>query len=714
MTVQILESAADRSEARLKAILAAQARVRVGAALPVIAGNLVYFMLSGALPAWFFPLTVAYCLYALSPYWFLRGTRYALLERLLVATAILDPVFLSGFIVGMGEYGSLIVCFFLFSILGYGFRTGRPMMFLCQFVSLAGFALVLAFNEYWRQHVVVWGALQITLLVVPFYAGVVIRDLQKARELAERQSRAKSDLLAKVSHELRTPLTGIIAATELLANESKEAFVARRTETILQLSNTLLDEINDLLDEAKYESNTFAIEAAPLDLAQHFGALRATFEPLATRKGVSFRTHVDAAIVDAVVADARHLERVLTNLAANAVKFTERGVIDVGADLLAATPSAYTVRFSVTDTGIGIPPAFRERIFQPFAQAEEGTHRRFGGTGLGLALSKKIVAFLGGDLSYESTVGAGTRFWFDLSLPRSAVSEAEAARAHDPVVAPKRILVVEDNATNQLLIQELLRVDGHDVVACGSGIEALELLAERSFDLLLLDYNLGDMDGVRVLQTYHFGRTNPAPAIFLTADATAHTATRLRNVGGKGILYKPISLSSLRRALAAIEFPETTQSEPDATAAVVAAPPRNARPALKVITANPLDTSIIEELAELHRSPEFLPTLLEQATSDITRSSDQLLDALSARQYQTVPNTAHALKGVCANVGAVRLGALASSLMSMPSDDIDAGNERLQQDLRDAFRSTVAALRELAARTRGSAGSGGASALQLD
>ena len=616
--------------------------------------------------------------------------------------------------VGMDEYGSLIVGFFLFSILGYGFRTGRPLMYLCQIVSMIGFSIVLALNQYWQQHVVVWVALQIALLIVPIYAGFLIRDLRKARELAEQQSRAKSDLLAKVSHELRTPLTGIVAATELLANESRDPLVERRTETILTLSSTLLQEINDLLDEAKYESNSFTLEPSPIQLARHFDSLRSTFEPLAAKKGLSFRTRVDPCIIDAVVTDEHHLGRILTNLAGNAVKFTERGVIDVGVDLLDQTSTTYAVRFSVTDTGIGIPPAFRERIFQPFMQAEEGSNRRYGGTGLGLALSKKIVAFVGGDLTYESTLGAGSRFWFDLVLPRSAVVAESGAGHPETVVARKRILLVEDNPTNQLLIEELLKIDEHEITTCSNGISALEMLAECEFDLLLLDYNLGDMDGVRLLQTYQFGRPNPAPVIFLTADATAQTAARLKNAGGREILYKPVSLATLRRTLAAIEFPadRALAGTGESTAGVQNAP-RTARPALKVVPASPLDQSVIDELRDLHHNPAFVPKLLAQAASDIARSCEDLLAAFATRQYVAVPGTAHALKGVCANVGAVRLSALASTLMSMSSEDLDDVRDRLQADIRETMRATLVAIGEMATLENGPSNPRG-TALELD
>jgi two-component system sensor histidine kinase RpfC len=233
-------------------------------------------------------------------------------------------------------------------------------------------------------------------------------------------------------------------------------------------------------------------------------------------------------------------------------------------------------------------------------------------------------------------------------------------------------------------------------------MEALEQLAEGEFDLLLLDYNLGDMDGIRVLQTYRFGRLNPAPALFLTADATMQTANRLNEVGCAGILYKPIKLAELRKALIQIDAVGTVACAPFVPSdAAVANPIKVSRPALVAVPVSPLDMSAIDELRAISPRADFLATILNESVSDIMRNSEQLADMLSSKEYASVRGAAHALKGVSASVGAVRIVALASSLMTASREEFDSSGPRLAADLQETVRITVYALKKLAGESPG-------------
>ena len=712
MNIKFFAGALDKTENGLREILLAQAKVRLAVAVPVILSDFVlYFVFHDAVPLWFLALTVGYALYAAAPFFLSRAASVRSLQWILVLSAVSDPLVLSVWIALTGKFGGVICGFYLFTTLGFGFRTGRPLMYLCQIVSIAGFMLVLGYTDYWQQHVTVWFSLLIPMIVVPIYAGTLIERLREAREYAERQSRAKSDLLAKVSHELRTPLTGIMATTELLSVENTDPAVRRRTDAILSLSESLLREINDLLDEAKYSNSGIHLSPTPVDLRRKVESLSETFGTMARKKSLTFRARLDPALVSAVNVDAHHLDRILLNLIGNAIKFTESGGVDVSIDIVAQTPASYRLRFAVTDTGIGIPEGFRGKLFQPFAQVEQGSNRRYGGTGLGLALSRKIVDAMGGELRYESERGKGSRFWFELDLERCTPLPAErpAETGAGQPTRPMRILVVEDNRTSSTLIRELLVLDGHEVDICDSGIAALELLTRNVFDALLLDYNLGDMDGVQVLRTYRFGRRDAAPAIFLTADATLQTSARLLDAGAAGIVYKPVSRAGLRDALA--RLPQRKGADaPQPASAVAAIPmdvPRLDRPVLRVVPVNALDGEILDELRSLNANGGFLRKLLSQAEVDITRACQQLSDAFSNRSYATVPNVAHALKGVCANVGAVRLASLAGTLLQMPSEELESSGDRLAADLRECARITVDALRQTIADSTSSSGSTG-------
>lgn len=722
MNTDIVEGAIDKSESGLRSILAAQTKLRVFIAVPVAIGETLLSQMSpGSIAGPSVAVTVCYCVYIVALHLLGRYRTSLPARDLLVATAVLDPMALSAGLFVTGEYGSLIVGFFLFTILGFGFRTGRPLMYLCQMTAITSFLLVFLSVPYWQQHSIIFVALMLPLMAVPMYAGELIKTLRASREHAERESQAKSELLAKVSHELRTPLTGIISATELLAQEAGYETVTRRTDTILNLSNELLVEINDLLDEAKFGARATRLQSAPIDLRQQVDLVFDALAPAATKKGVAFGIAFDPAIADWVEADAHHLGRVLLNLAGNAVKFTDRGHVQIAVDMLLDVGAAYRLRFSVADTGIGIPKSFHATIFQPFAQVEQGASRRYGGTGLGLTLSRQIVELMGGELQFESAPGQGSRFWFEVTLARSTMP-ASAPAAGDTssareAIAAKRILVAEDNVTNLLLLQELLQIDGHHVTTCASGMAALDILAEHDFDLLLLDYNLGDMDGVRLLQTYRFGRTNPAPTLFLTADTTQLTASRLREfAGGTGILYKPITLAKLRKAISAFGAPAGLESAAPESPLIAATTGRPTRPALTAVAVSPLEQSVIDELKSVSLRPQFFPTLLTEAKNDMQRCGQQILDALASGHHTAVRDAAHALKGVSANVGAVRLFALASNLMVASRDELDTARQRWSADLSDALSITVAALRkEVGEANAAPTGSGdGTASLHLD
>jgi two-component system, sensor histidine kinase RpfC len=713
--LNLFEGMHDASEGGLRRLLLAQAKVRLGfAAIVVCFETYLFSVAAHGIPFWFLLLASGYGLYVAIPFCLVALRSERVSRTVLVATAVSDPLMMTVWIVLTGEFSSLIAGFYLFTTLGFGFRTGRPLMHLCQVASIVGFTIVFVCDPYWRSNAIVWSALTIPVAIVPFYASTLIEQLRKSREHAEKESRAKSDLLAKVSHELRTPLTGIMAAAELLSIESNDRGVRKRTQTILTLSDNLLREINDLLDEAKYDAQAIALSPAPIDLNDKVSVLRTTFETMAAKKGVAFRADIDPSIKDMVVIDAHHLNRVLLNLAGNAVKFTDKGIVRLTIELLEQSSDQYRLRFCVSDTGVGIPESFHSKMFTPFSQVEQGTTRRFGGTGLGLTLSKKIVDLMGSELKFESTYGKGSRFWFDLSLERQAKKVTDTAGPVINVVSPKRILVAEDNVTNLILIKEMLHVDHHDVVTCTSGVEALEILSEQEFDLLLLDYNLGDMDGVRVLQTYQFGKLNPAPAIFLTADATLQTANRLEASGAVAVLHKPISLTVLRKTLQEIEFSGDLEKAAVPFVAAVEVMPRSERPALKVVRAEPLDMDAIDQLRFVNDRPGFLAMLLSHAEDDITKCSDQIVEALNARNYATVPSIAHALKGVSSNVGAVRLAGLASSMMNMSSGELDGSRERLTTDLRSTYRSALEALAKIVESESVASGSLAASSLHLD
>jgi two-component system sensor histidine kinase RpfC len=668
----------------LVASVRAQSKLRAVLALPIIIGLLIASLSHHGWGILLFAVHASYIVSML--YWTSRRSFYA--ERAALYSAVLDPLLLSAWLPMVGEIGGLIVGFYLFTILGFGFRIGLRVMQICQITAILGFAAVLIVEPFWRQHLIVWLSFLITLVAVPLYAKKLIRKLHEARAHAELESQAKSQLLAKVSHELRTPLSGIIAAGQLLAGETKDKQAAKRADTILGLSKDLLREINDLLDQAKHEAKALVLESTPFDLKDQMERLSLTLESTAAKKGIAFQVIVDPRIKDSVQGDSHYLNRVLVNLAGNAVKFTEKGKVEAAVKLLDEDESGYRLRFSVQDTGIGIPKELQDKIFEPFFQVASGTTRQYGGTGLGMTIAKEIVNLMGGDILIESEPGKGSLFYFELSLPRVRAREQAKVTSETPIVG-KRILVADDNETNLTLIRELLETDQHHVICAANGSDALDKLNAHEFDVIFLDFNMGEIDGAKVLQIYRFGKLKTAPAFFLTADATQATASKLKDTGAVGVLNKPITMDGLRQAIRQVCVSPLTDE-------TIKPLPRPAQPpALTAVPPQPINYAVIEELKSISERPQFLHELLGNAVADIERNCAQLLEALETDNFDHVRDTAHALKGVCASVGAARLVWLSTTLMRASRDELMQSKTRLVADIAEAGRTSAAALRDI-------------------
>jgi two-component system sensor histidine kinase RpfC len=586
------------------------------------------------------------------------------LKPVLIArfTAVMDPLLLSLGLALLGEAGQLFACFYLFTILGFGFRIGARTMALCQGASIIGFIAAALLTPAWRQQPMAALSVLLFLAVVPCYARSLIVGLQQACERAESESLAKTQLLANVSHELRTPLTGIVSCAQLMREENDDPRVRRRSDTILALSRELMGQINDLLDSAKYGAEALQLEHAPFRIADLGEQLRRTLAATALTKGVLLHVSTDERIAPWLMGDAFHLGRVLLNLGSNALKFTEHGEVLIRMALLEETPAACHIRFSCRDTGIGIAPELHQKIFEPFFQASAGTTRKYGGTGLGMSIVQGILNAMHSRLTIQSAVGQGSLFAFDLWLER-APPAATAAPEKTDVVRNKRILLADDNATNLMLTKELLERDGHHVETAANGRQAIQLLGTAIFDLAVLDFNMGEMDGASVLQLYRFGTLDPVPAYILTADNAAATAHRLMDSGAIGVLHKPIDLATLRQAISHVF---------------------SAGPAPQgqgLVACEYIDQAAMTDLRELDSDPAFFEQLLGTAASDLEALCADLAVAISSKDLGTTRDKAHALKGISVSVGAVQLSSIATRLMHIVQADLNRESAALAAEL---------------------------------
>jgi signal transduction histidine kinase/CheY-like chemotaxis protein/HPt (histidine-containing phosphotransfer) domain-containing protein len=532
------------------------------------------------------------------------------------------------------------------------------------------------------QRIAIAAFLTAILLPLAFLITKYEKGLAQARDAAEAAMRARSEFLAVMSHEIRTPLNAVLGFASTLLESRLDTEQRLNATALYGAGDDLLRLLNDILDFSALDAGRIPFEDAPFSPAAVVDMTASIAKRSATAKGLALRVDIDPALPSAVRGDAGRLRQVLLNLLTNAIKFTESGEVVIVVRRLGGTAKNATVQWSVTDSGIGIAPDRIDGVFDGFVQADSSINRRFGGSGLGLAICKRIIDQMRGRIGAESAVGRGSTFTFSVTLPVTELT-AEPEAAADSAIAdlkahiaklgrPLRILLAEDNPTNQLVGRQLLREFDANISVASNGVEAVQSAGEFSYDVILMDMQMPEMSGIEAARAIRArsGAHAQVPIVALTANAYAEDVKACLDAGMNGFVAKPVRKSALAEA---ILRPLAGRSA--------------ARPG-PVDGAGHCDDAAEAAIIDRTAVDEFIAQVGCDSTEEIvsvflTETERRLgvLRGLTIGNRDAIRQEAHTLKGSSGTFGLMRLSALSRDLerraASIALDDYHAALERL-------------------------------------
>jgi len=588
----------------------------------------------------------------------------------------------------MGEPLAWVYVVVMWVTVGNGLRYGNRYLHAAVVMALASFGSVLVFNDFWAQVRGLGIGLLVGLAAVPLYLSSLLKALTRATEEARRASEAKSRFLANMSHEFRTPLNGLAGMSELLATTRLDDEQRECVRTVQASTRTLMALVEDVLDISAIEAGKLKLnleDFSPRELVASIGLI---LHPQARAKKLDYLVVVGDDVPQVLNGDAGHTRQILLNLVGNAVKFTDQGRVRVDVEVVPGPldDARTRLRFSVTDTGIGVPEAMRGRLFEAFEQADAGLARRYGGTGLGTTIAKGLAEAMGGRIGYDSLEGRGSRFWVEVPFAAPApaarpgpspVAEVESETAlrdaggnviafadpflrHRARVRSMQLLVADDYEANRMVLQRLLQKAGHRVTCVEGGEDVLDAMAASEYEAVIVDLHMPGVSGLdllKQLRVIQAGGGPHTPVIVLSADVTPESIQRCEQAGAYAFLAKPVAAARLLETLSDIAAHRGRRS------AALAAARQNA--ADTVTPAGVLDTSVLDELAAMGMGEEFEREFVAHCLADADGCIGAMSHAAEAADWARLRDHAHAIKGVAANIGLVRVAEQGSELMRM-------------------------------------------------